>query len=126
MAESNFVDYVPLYQWHGGKNCVDACVIQDKNKIDKGCSYFKFNSEQEKMNFIDSLRTTFMNWFYYSFIVPGDYKEQNYLFRMTDYTQPWTDKRFCEYFGITGYIDDDHAEPGSEWEIILNTMKEYV
>ena len=36
------------------------------------------------------------------------------------------DKRFCEYFNITGYIDDDHAEPNSEWETILNTMKEYV
>ena len=118
--------YVPIYAWHGGKNCFDACVIQDKNKIDKGCSYFKFNSEQEKMNFVDSLHTTFMNWFYYSFIVPGDCKEQAYLFRMTDYTQPWDDKRFCEYFGITGYIDDEHAEPNSEWEIILNTMKEYV
>ena len=45
---------------------------------------------------------------------------------MQDYTQPWTDKRFCEYFGITGYIDDEHAEPNSEWEIILKTMKEYV
>ena len=44
---------------------------------------------------------------------------------MVDYTQPWDDKRFCEYFGITGYIDDEHAEPGSEWETILNTMKEY-
>ena len=32
---------------------------------------------------------------------------------------------FCEYFGITGYIDDDHAEPDSEWEIILKTMEEY-
>lgn len=33
--------------------------------------------------------------------------------------------RFCEYFGITGYISDTEAEPNSEWEIILNTMKEY-
>ena len=45
---------------------------------------------------------------------------------MGDYTQPWDDKRFCEYFNITGYISDTEAEPGSEWEIILNTMKEYV
>ena len=115
--------YVPIYQWHGGKNCFDACVIQDKNKIDKGCSYFKFDSAQEQINFIDSLHTKFMDWFYYSFIVPGDYKEQAYLFRMTDYSKPWDDKRFCEYFGITGYIDDEHAEPNSEWEIILNTIK---
>jgi hypothetical protein len=48
----------------------------------------------------------------------------NFLPYMGDYTQPWDDKRFCEFFGITGYIDDDNAEPGSEWEIILNTMKE--
>ena len=45
---------------------------------------------------------------------------------MLDYSKPWTDKRFCEYFGITGYISDTEAEPGSEWETILNTMKEYV
>ena len=117
--------YVPIYQWHGGKNCFDACVIQDKNKIDKGCSYFKFDSAQEQINFIYSLYTKFMDWFYYSFIVPGDYKEQAYLFRMTDYSKPWDDKRFCEFFNITGYIDDDHAEPCSEWETILNTMNKY-
>ena len=46
-----------------------------------------------------------------------------YIPYMSDYTQPWTDKRFCEYFGITGYIDDEHAESGSEWEIILKTME---
>ncbi len=117
--------FVPLYTWRKGKNCFDACVIQDEDKIKKGCSYFKFNSEQEKTNFVNSLHTTFMDWFYYYFIVPGDYKEQNYLFRMTDYSKPWDDKRFCEYFGITGYIDDEHAEPNSEWETILNTMKEH-
>ena len=44
---------------------------------------------------------------------------------MIDYSQPWTDKRFCEYFGITGYISDTKAENGSEWEIILNTLKDY-
>ena len=44
---------------------------------------------------------------------------------MGDYTKPLDDKHFCEYFGITGYIDDDHAEPCSEWETILNTMNKY-
>lgn len=42
-----------------------------------------------------------------------------------DFTEPWTDKRFCEYFGITGYISDTEAEQGSEWETILNVMKEF-
>lgn len=118
--------YVPIYQWHSGTDCYDACVIQDKNKINKGCSYFRFNNKTEKTNFEQSLKTNFMNWFYFTFIVQGDNKEQAYLFRMSDYSKPWDDKRFCEYFGITGYISDTEAEPNSEWETILNTIKEYV
>jgi hypothetical protein len=118
--------YTPIYQWRGGENCYDACVITDKKKIEKGRSYFKFDSAQEVDNFEKSLKTKFMDWFYFNFIEAGDYKILHYLFRMKDYTQPWDDKRFCEYFGITGYIDDDNAEPNSEWEIILNAMKEYV
>ena len=116
--------FVPLYAWHGGKNCFEACIIQKQSKIDRGCSYFKFNSIEEQNNFINSLKTTFMDWFYHYFIVPGDCKEQNYLFRMIDYSKPWTNKRFCEYFGITGYISNTKAEQGSEWEIILNSMKD--
>ena len=42
-----------------------------------------------------------------------------------DYTKPWTNARFCEYFGITGFISDTEAESGSEWETILETMKKY-
>lgn len=46
---------------------------------------------------------------------------------------PWFDsfdmnninKELCDIFNVTGYIDDEHAEPGSEWEIILNVMKEH-
>ncbi len=37
----------------------------------------------------------------------------------------YTNKKFCLEFDITGYIDDDHAEPGSEWETILKTMEQY-
>ena len=49
-----------------------------------------------------------------------------------DKLMPWfsnfnkTNKDLCKFFNVDGYIDDDHAEPGSEWETILNTMKEYV
>lgn len=38
----------------------------------------------------------------------------------------YTNKKFCLEFDITGYIDDEHAETNSEWEFILNSMKEYV
>ena len=42
-----------------------------------------------------------------------------------DYSKSWNNKCFCEYFGITGYISDTEAEPGSEWETILNSIKEH-
>ena len=48
--------------------------------------------------------------------------QNNLIPYLGDYTKPWTDKRLCEYFGITGYISDTEAEPNSEWEIILNTI----
>ena len=38
---------------------------------------------------------------------------------MKDYTKPWTNKEFCDYFNITGYISDTMATPNSEWEEIL-------
>ena len=91
----------------------------------EGESFVKVNSVEEGKNFINSTRTLF-----HHFLVKCWKMDQHvplkFLPYMQDYTQPWTDKRFCEYFNITGYIDDDNAVPNSEWEIILNTMKEYV
>jgi hypothetical protein len=115
----------PVNIWHGGKNCYDAALGVTKNQ-QKGkiLCQAQFATQQELDNFRNSMKTKFMNWYYYSIVVPGDYKIANHMFRMKDYTQPWDDKRFCEYFDITGYIDDEHAAPGSEWEIILNTMHE--
>lgn len=109
---NNIKFYTPIYQWHGGENCYDACVITDKKKIEKGCSYFNFNNEKEKDNFEKSLKIEFMDWLYYNYIVPGDYKIINYFFRMKDYTQPWTNERFCEFFGITD----------EEWQYMLSHM----
>ena len=84
-----------------------------------------FTTKAEAQNFIDSYNTKFLKTCL-GFLHVDMRIHPEYLPYMSDYTQPWTDKRFCEYFGITGYIDDDHAVPNSEWEIILNTMKEYV
>ena len=114
----------PVNIWHRGKNCYDAALGTSKNH-QQGKIQFQaqFATQQELDNFRNSMKTKFMNWYYTNIVVPADYRLINSMFVMQDYTQPWTDKRFCEYFGITGYIDDDHALPGSEWEIILNTMK---
>ena len=80
-----------------------------------------FTTKAEAQNFIDSYNTKFLKTCL-GFLHVDMRIHPEYLPYMQDYTQPWDDKRFCDYFGITGYIDDDHAEPGSEWEIILNTM----
>ena len=88
------------------------------------CS-IKFNSKVEADNFFASVNTQFYKYIHHNVVLDVNVEECKILF-MQDYTQPWDDKRFCEYFNITGYIDDEHAEPNSEWEIILNTMKEYV
>ena len=85
----------------------------------------KFASKAEADNFFASVNTQFYKYIHHNVVVSTRVGECRVLF-MQDYTQPWDDKRFCEYFNITGYIDDEHAEPGSEWEIILNAMKEYV
>ena len=88
------------------------------------CS-IKFNSKVEADNFFASVNTQFYKYIHHNVVLDVHVEECKILF-MQDYTQPWDDKRFCEYFNITGYIDDEHAVPNSEWEIILNTMKEYV
>ena len=41
---------------------------------------------------------------------------------VVDFNKHWTELELCEYFDITGYISDTEAEPGSEWETILNTI----
>ena len=83
-----------------------------------------FTTKSEAQNFIDSYNTKFLKTCL-GFLHVDMHIHPEYLPYMSDYTQPWTDKRFCKYFGITGYIDDDHAEPGSEWETILKTMEQY-
>ena len=84
-----------------------------------------FNSVDEAKNFIDSVTNTiFGKWFEHNAISDAHVGPYNILW-LNDYTHKWTDKLLCEHFGITGYIDDDHAEPGSEWETILKTMEQY-
>lgn len=97
--------------------------LKVKKTADVRSCQFRFKTENERKNFFDAyMNSKCIHWWNLQ------WKNQiilvlKYIPYMSDYTQPWTDKRFCEYFGITGYIDDEHAEPGSEWEIILKTME---
>ena len=94
--------------------------VMTKNVEDE--LFVKVNTIEEGKNFIDSTRTMF-----HHFLIKCWKMDQHvplkFLPWMRDYTKPWTNSRFCKYFGITGYIDDEHAEPDSEWETILKTME---
>ena len=76
------------------------------------------------VNFENSTKTKVYSYIY-SKLKVNSHTNFSLLPFMHSYQYPWTDERFCKYYGITGYIDDNNAEPGSEWETILNTMKEF-
>ena len=129
---------LPIYKYNGiVAECKDAITGEDwleawnsnpKHKQWQKSNYeykhIRFDTLEEAINYYNSYSTKFMKWVCQK-TVQQQHIKLNYIPYMGDYTKPWDDKRFCEYFGITSYIDDNHAEPNSEWEIILNTMKEY-
>lgn len=81
----------------------------------------EFNSVEEGNNFIAVCKTKFM--MFLNSICKRDVNVSLKTLPFLDFTKTWTNKDLCEYFEITGYIDDEHAEPDSEWEIILKTME---
>ena len=83
-----------------------------------------FKSLNEAQNFFNWTKLISVKYIVKQ-IVFDQHIHTEFLPYMSDYTKPWTDKRFCEYFGITGYISDTEAVPGSEWETILNSMKDF-
>jgi len=85
-------------------------------KTGAGCKFLNFNTAITRNNAWESYLTKFSR-----FCIAMDESIKLALY-MDDYTEPWTNKRFCDYFGITGYIDDEHAVHNSEWETILNVI----
>jgi hypothetical protein len=96
-------------------------VNQYTKKVQELPESLPFTTKSEAQNFIDSYNTKFLKTCL-GYLHVDMRIHPEYLPYMQDYTQPWDDKRFCTHFGITGYIDDDHAVQNSEWEIILNAM----
>ena len=90
--------YVPIYQWHGGKNCYEAVVNEnDKKRI----TYILiFNSNDECNNFKNSLKTHFMDWYFWKFIEPSGCVIKTTLFRLKDYSKPVTDETFYKLFNL--------------------------
>jgi hypothetical protein len=122
---------LPCPEVHGNQGKADWAEITSSNYAralkakQRWNWHLSFDTEEERKNCYDAWHTRF-HQFIHSLIKADNFNYYGSLPWLSDYTQPWTDKRFCAYFGITGYIDDEHAVPNSEWEIILNTMKEYV
>lgn len=86
--------------------------------------HFEFDTEEERRNFYDCYASPFMLYTYKLWKTNAKTFSKKVPY-FGDYTKPWTNARFCEYFGITGFVSDTEAEPGSEWETILETMKKY-
>lgn len=114
--ENGCKDGLKWHEWYG-KN-------QHSKTTDEITCSIKFNSKAEAENFIISTNTMVFKYISHQVIRDVHITSDKVLW-MGDYTEPWTNARFCEYFGITGFISDTEAEPGSEWEIILETMKKY-
>ncbi len=81
-------------------------------------THFEFDTEDERLNFYNCYNHRFMKWTYSLWKSDVNVKAFKVPY-FGDYTNPWTTKMFCDYFDITGYIDDEHAVPGSEWEEIM-------
>ena len=121
----NLAAHIQISTIHGHPGCKDEFdVVTPQYKVVEHLRP-KTMSESDFINWHNSCNTKFMK--YCNLLTRrGQNLRPGFLPYMGDYTQPWDDKRFCAHFNITGYIDDNNAVPNSEWETILNTMKEYV
>ena len=79
------------------------------------------DSKTECKNFFLSLQTKLMR-FIRKYERDGIHIYFDYFPWMNNYNITWDDKQFCNYFGITGYINDNNAIPNSEWETVLEII----
>lgn len=118
----NILEFVKLSDIHGHPNSkdeFDICTPQYKLVESKLSCFLTIN---EKHNFHNSLQTIFMK--YLNLLTrQGQHLKFDLLPIMKDYTEPWTNQRFCEFFEISGYINDAQASLNSEWEIIINAFR---
>ena len=73
----------------------------------------KFNTENEAINFENSLKTTFYHYLVYC-LKTDQHTPFKFLPFMNDYTKPWTNERFYNYFNLTP----------DEIKIVENTMSD--
>lgn len=112
---------------HGGhgKACYRIISTNDNTAFSKNPTghvrYINVKNEQEQKDLQKIYNLTFLRFCYY--IIERGNTPYKWL---PIFDNTYNNKKFCNEFEITGYIDDKHAELDSEWEIMLNTMKEYM
>lgn len=89
-----------------------ACSTEHSGHI----GYISESSDKARKNLFKSLFTTFIK-----FCIKAGYGNKIVPY-MHSYQYEWSNKRYCDYFNITGYISDTEAEPNSDWEIILSEI----
>lgn len=96
---------------NGGNNGFRICSQNYNTAIQAtivaGAKFLNFNTEQERYNAWQSYLTKFAR-----FCIAMDESTKLAPY-MDDYTQPWTDERFKEYFELTD----------EEWKVIDETIK---
>lgn len=89
-------------------------IIWGNLKSKSEVTHYEFDTKEERDNFYDACETTFFRYCFKMSLVDINVKLE-FLPIMSDYTQPWTDERFREYFNITD----------EEWKEIEETMSKY-
>lgn len=111
--KNSIVDKIGLIKNGFVKNEIPYKDARKKNK-DRPCGGIPFESENEAINFMNSCETLF-----FKFIVQMQHIHSRYVLKeypfMEDYSQPWTDERFYQFFNITP----------EEQKIIEETMAKY-
>lgn len=92
---------IPIFSWHGGKDCYDAVVMPIERAKKKLSMYLVFNSENEINNFKESLKTKFMYWYYWNIVKQGEDKIKVTMFRLKDYSKPITNEDFYNIFNLS-------------------------
>lgn len=119
------------YYYFDGKNANNqtyeeyrAQVCWGNTKPKAEAYHYEFDTKEECINFFNSLNTMFFRYIFTQTLIDIHIHPEVYPY-MGDYTKPWNNKEFCDYFNITGYISDTEAEKNSEWAEILNKMQVY-
>ena len=94
-----------------------------------------FSTELQSENFINQFELTFIKYYMLNVLQDVNVLQEQVLWvdeiknphtNKMGYESDWTNEDFCKVFGVTGFISDTEAEPGSEWERIVETMKPYL